>query len=61
MPGCFLAWFWLSLLTSAVHDNQVVKNKVTTVDKDKYEKERTFKECEKAAPTFNTEREQKWK
>lgn len=45
-----------------MHDSvQVVKNKVTTVDKDKHEEERIFKECEKAAPTFNTEREQKWK
>ena len=44
-----------------MHDNQVVKNRVTTVDKDKYEEERTFKECEKAALTINTEMEQKLK
>lgn len=48
-------------LTSSVHDNWVAKNRLTTVDKDKYEEERTFKECEKAAPTTDTEREQEWK
>lgn len=42
-----------------MHDNQVLMNRVTTVDKDKYEEERTFKECEKAVPTINTERELK--
>lgn len=41
--------------------NQVVKNRVTTVDKNKYEEERTFKECEKTVPTINAEREQKLK
>lgn len=44
-----------------MHDNQVVKNRVTTVDKYKYEEERTFKECEKPVPTINAEREQKLK
>lgn len=47
-------------LTSSVYDNWVAKNRLTTVDKDKYEEERTFKECEKA-PTTDTEREQEWK
>lgn len=38
MPACLLAWFWLSWLTSTMCDKHIVKNRVATVDKDKYEK-----------------------
>lgn len=59
MPACVSAWFWLSWLTSTVCDKHIVKNKVATLDKDKYEEE--YEGLWKASPTINMEREQKLK
>lgn len=38
-----------------MYDNQDVKNRVTTLNEEKYEEEKTFKECELAAYKVNTE------
>lgn len=48
-------WDDFESVTSATYDNQDVKNRVTTLDRDKYEEEKTFKEREKTACKVNTE------
>lgn len=55
LESILLSWDDFNSVTSAVYDNQDVKNRVKKLDKDKYEEEKTFKECEIAACKANTE------
>lgn len=42
-------WDDFDSVINTMYDNQDVKSMVTALDKDKYEEEKTFKECEIAA------------